>query len=379
LMSFATTTADKKHNDNSRQKNLNSLYHTANSSPFMPFKNDYPHQSLQPGSIKPKSLCSCEGNCPRCSIKNIANHVQSVVQAKLKVSQPGDEYELEADRVADWAIKPVSDWLAPLTTAKKRVVDIVCMACKTDKNMTNSENRVNGLLSLSAIKRLPYIDDKNENIQIQKENSTEIARLSQNELMSGKDFVSPRYENDDIYTTKNFETNLNNSKGRGQPMPEPIRSEMQLCFGRNFNNIRIHGDSSAIQMCEQVNAYAFTHGKDIYFNEGKFNPNTKEGKYVLAHELTHTIQQGDERIQRMTIKKYGDLDKFGCGGMSVSWSFELDKPALSDGYFVQLVTFLPHLESCPSSVTKKEYMGYSLVPKIRYFEAWPVKKDKKKR
>jgi len=107
-MPFAATLGDKKHNDNSRQKNLNSLYHTANSSPFMPFKNDYPHQSLQPTGIKNNLLCSCEGNCPRCRFdndnnnnNNSTNHVPSIIQAKLKVSQPGDEYEQEADRVAE--------------------------------------------------------------------------------------------------------------------------------------------------------------------------------------------------------------------------------------------------------------------------------------
>ena len=54
-------------------------------------------------------------------------------------------------------------------------------------------------------------------------------------------------------------------------------------------------------MSSQLGAKAFTHGKDIYFNEGNFQPNTSEGKHLLAHELTHTIQQGDGggRMQRL--------------------------------------------------------------------------------
>ena len=68
-------------------------------------------------------------------------------------------------------------------------------------------------------------------------------------------------------------------------------AEMESNFGTDFSNVRIHTDSEAQHMSQEVGAQAFTHGSDIYFNEGKYNPDSKEGKHLLAHELTHTIQQ----------------------------------------------------------------------------------------
>jgi hypothetical protein len=67
---------------------------------------------------------------------------------------------------------------------------------------------------------------------------------------------------------------------------------MENAFSVDFSAIRIHTDSNAIAMCREMGAQAFTNGVNIYFNKGKYNPNSAEGKKLLAHELTHTVQQG---------------------------------------------------------------------------------------
>ena len=69
-------------------------------------------------------------------------------------------------------------------------------------------------------------------------------------------------------------------------------SQMQSGFGADFSQVRIHTDSNAVQLSKDLGAQAFTHGNDIYFNEGKYNPSSTSGQHLLAHELTHTIQQG---------------------------------------------------------------------------------------
>jgi peptidoglycan hydrolase-like protein with peptidoglycan-binding domain len=74
-------------------------------------------------------------------------------------------------------------------------------------------------------------------------------------------------------------------------MDTDTQSEMEQGFGADFNNVRIHNDAEAQDMSQNIGAQAFTHGNDIYFNQGKYNPNSDEGKHLLAHELTHTIQQ----------------------------------------------------------------------------------------
>jgi hypothetical protein len=86
------------------------------------------------------------------------------------------------------------------------------------------------------------------------------------------------------------ENNL--KKGGGNPLGREIRLEMENAFGVDFGAIRIHTDENAVTMCQEMGAQAFTNGVNIYFNKGKYNPNSGEGKKLLAHELTHTIQQG---------------------------------------------------------------------------------------
>ncbi len=91
-----------------------------------------------------------------------------------------------------------------------------------------------------------------------------------------------------------LEDRLQASKGQGASMDDRTRAEMEDSIGADFSGVRLHTGSEAAQMSNELNAQAFTHGKDIYFNEGKFNPDTSAGKHLLAHELTHTVQQNEE-------------------------------------------------------------------------------------
>lgn len=98
-------------------------------------------------------------------------------------------------------------------------------------------------------------------------------------------------------TSKNVESGIKASKGQGGKMDYKIEAEMEKGFGTDFSDVNIHTDAKAQRMSHELGAQAFTTGNDIYFNEGKYNPDTQEGKHLLAHELTHTIQQtgGNEK------------------------------------------------------------------------------------
>ena len=98
----------------------------------------------------------------------------------------------------------------------------------------------------------------------------------------------------------NLQSQLNSSKGAGSPLPSGIQKSMGSEFGSDFSNVRIHTGSEAIQMSQDIGAQAFTHDNDIYFNEGKFSPESSSGKHLLAHELTHTVQQNNNDISRQT-------------------------------------------------------------------------------
>jgi hypothetical protein len=91
------------------------------------------------------------------------------------------------------------------------------------------------------------------------------------------------------------------TKGTGTPLPSSTQRFMESRFQVDFSGVQVHTGTEAIQLSQQLKAQAFTVGNDIYFNSGKFAPESSEGKHLLAHELTHTIQQsGVPSIQRRT-------------------------------------------------------------------------------
>lgn len=95
------------------------------------------------------------------------------------------------------------------------------------------------------------------------------------------------------------------SRGGGQPLPAPLRRFMEPRFGADFSSVRIHTGGQAQQLSQRLNARAFTTGRDIYFNAGQYAPDTAEGKELIAHELAHTIQQGESprEVQRSELSQ----------------------------------------------------------------------------
>ncbi|MFK7771552.1 MAG: DUF4157 domain-containing protein [Saprospiraceae bacterium] len=98
----------------------------------------------------------------------------------------------------------------------------------------------------------------------------------------------------------NFQNQLQKTEGQGQQLPADSLKNMNTSFGKDFSNVKIHTNSSSEQLNQSIQAKAFTHKNNIYFNEGNFKPNTKSGKKLLAHELTHVVHQqfSSPQIQR---------------------------------------------------------------------------------
>lgn len=91
----------------------------------------------------------------------------------------------------------------------------------------------------------------------------------------------------------------------GKPLDDGTRSFMENRFGYDFGNVNIHTDAVAAKSAQAINALAYTSGNHIVFNEGRYAPDTASGKHLLAHELTHVIQQGNS-VERKTIQRCPD-------------------------------------------------------------------------
>jgi Domain of unknown function (DUF4157) len=86
----------------------------------------------------------------------------------------------------------------------------------------------------------------------------------------------------------------------GQPLDASARGYFETRFGHDFSRVRIHSDSLAYQAAAAVNANAYTVGSDLVFAAGRYAPDTRQGKQLLAHELTHVVQQSGGSAQGLT-------------------------------------------------------------------------------
>jgi hypothetical protein len=104
-------------------------------------------------------------------------------------------------------------------------------------------------------------------------------------------------------------------KGAGSPLSSSVRARMEPKLGANLGSVRIHTGGDSATAAKGFGARAFTVGEDVHFNAGEFQPGTKEGDKLLAHELTHVVQGQKSGIQRKEDdKKDGGDEKKGAGG-----------------------------------------------------------------
>ncbi|MEB2773760.1 DUF4157 domain-containing protein [Algoriphagus sp. D3-2-R+10] len=148
------------------------------------------------------------------------------------------------------------------------------------------------------------------------------------EVVNSEKFFKPQIspilnrsaQKDKLEVPKSLENNLQQNTQTGSVLPQGIRASMESEFGVDFSGVKIHHDSEAEQASKILNANAFTYGNHIYFNPKKFNPNSKAGKELVAHELTHVVQQG--AAPKMEIQR--DDDETVSPGPEEETEFEFD-------------------------------------------------------
>lgn len=165
----------------------------------------------------------------RVPTQTVAPPARPVVQAQLTVNAPGDQYEQDADRVAE------------------QVMTMTPVACRLPVQRLEDEPALGPLVHRQAD-----------------------AGFRAHPSLEGR---------------------LAARQGGGRPLSAEARSFMESRFGADFSGVRIHTDSEAVRMTRELSAQAFTQGSDVYFEAGRYDPGTTAGKRLLAHELTHVVQQ----------------------------------------------------------------------------------------
>ncbi len=221
-----------------------------------------------------------------------SNH-SHLIQPKLKISSPGDEYEQDADAMADRVMRMSSK--DPAFRFSETITPSIQRKCKHCEEEEKKKTRK----------------------QVMRKTS-DGAQLS---------------------ASDSFSSELANSHDRGMPLPLHTRNFMENAFSTDFSDIRIHTGRYAETMSNEIHAKAFTYGKNIYFNSGQFYPENDEGKRLLAHELTHTVQQNSGLIKRFyDYDYYKSLIKDPALKLILdftsSWTGDLDETALGRKLFM---------------------------------------------
>jgi hypothetical protein len=189
------------------------------------------------------------------------------LQPKLSVSHPGDPYEQEADRVADQVMRRV----------EPRV------SCSSERISVMPKGLDGGSCD-SAPSGEQGVDAEEDEEQPS---------------------VMPHASNGGLHEPGGaIEQRLSLTRGGGSPLAPETRSFMESRFGHDFSRVQVHTDHHAATLAAQLNAEAFTSGRDIYFGAGRFTPTTPAGKWLLAHELTHVLQQGAGSSERNPIQRF---------------------------------------------------------------------------
>ncbi|MCT7954494.1 DUF4157 domain-containing protein [Laspinema sp. D3] len=98
--------------------------------------------------------------------------------------------------------------------------------------------------------------------------------------------------------SSDLESTISQARSGGTPLGEPIRRQMEGAFGTDFSGVRVHTNNTADTLNRSLSARAFTTGTNIFFKQGEYNPSSSSGKELLAHELTHVVQQNEGTVQR---------------------------------------------------------------------------------
>ncbi|HEY5602065.1 MAG TPA: DUF4157 domain-containing protein [Gammaproteobacteria bacterium] len=172
------------------------------------------------------------------------------IQPTLTVGQAGDRFEQEADAMADRVLR--------MPSGNSPSVQQKCESCAREEGLVQRQET----------------EEEEELLQAKPASAA-------TQAIDSAGGVSPDVE-------QQLQTNL----GGGNTLPANTQQQMNSAFGADFSSVRLHTGSQAVQLSGALGARAFTYGRDVFFNQQGFNPHSSADQHLLAHELTHVIQQG---------------------------------------------------------------------------------------
>jgi len=238
-------------------------------------------------------------------------HADGHLQAKLTIGAPGDVYEEEADRVASQVMRQIGSGISVPMSSGAAGVPIQRQPIEEEEELLQMRRGD----PIPTLQRQPS-EEEEELLQprrgaaipaIQRQGEEEMlwarrasptpAAFSQasavTPLRPTSGAAPPAASEPSMPAVAgDVESRLAAGRGGGQVLDRGFRAELEGAFGYDFGGVRVHTGTPADELSAQIRAEAFTNERDIYFRAGRYQPGTETGRFLLAHELTHVIQQG---------------------------------------------------------------------------------------
>jgi hypothetical protein len=228
------------------------------------------------------------------------------IQAKLSVTPPDDQYEKEADAVAH----EVMTMPAPVQREEMPEEELQMKRIQREE-MPEEELQMKAIqreempeeeLQMKRIQREEMPEEELQMKRIQREEMPEeelqmkaIQRqmpMDDEEELQAKRVQRDAEQNSGLPpVTDDIESQIDSSRGSGSSLPDNARGFFESRMDADFSGVRIHTGGDSDQLNRSLDARAFTTGSDIFFRDGEYNPDSNDGRELLAHELTHVVQQ----------------------------------------------------------------------------------------
>lgn len=335
------------------------------------FATTVKHKETSPAVRNKTSESAHPGRAPNAATVQLSSLIRnSNIQPKLKVGQPNDSYEQEADSMADkvmaapeptaatsslpfpnTCVTPASPAPVPIPYpqtgtsgtgkkgTKKVKIDGKKIGLTPQSQFTTSLGNEpvrgeKGIVSQSNSQRINQhiLQRSSDEVQLQSSEEKDeelqpqlIQRQPEEEETSlqTKPDLQRQQEGDEELQAKGgdgqqgqvpaaMETSIRTGKSGGTPLEPQLQAKMEGHFRADFSSVRVHNDGESVQMNRAIGAQAFTHGSHIYFNSGNYRPDSSSGQRLLAHELTHVVQQGAAPQQQPQIQPAPEqVQRFG--------------------------------------------------------------------
>ncbi len=221
------------------------------------------------GSLSPADIFALQRTAGNRAVEQILaeraqrdQHTRLTVQAKLAVGAADDTYEREADRIAAEVVQTSEPFVPNIQRQASQEED--------EEETIQTKPIASSVTPLVQRQEMPEKEDEED----------EEETLVQRSGVDAPASVGP-----------GVERGIASARSGGQSLPEGLRTRMEHAFGADFSRVRVHTDSESDSLNRSLRSRAFTTGQDLFFKSGEYKPESRRGQELIAHELTHVIQQ----------------------------------------------------------------------------------------